>query len=57
MERLSTRNRGCFVTHPYPLVVLEIAQQAFHPILLIKIVIQVHPDLRTNVTKRVHKVK
>ena len=57
MERLSTRNRGWFVTHPYPLVVLEIAQQAFHPILLIKIVIQVHPDLRTNVTKRVHKVK
>lgn len=55
MERLSSRDRGCFVTHPCPSVFLEISRQAFHPILLIKIVIQVHPDLRTSVTKRVHK--
>lgn len=54
-ERLSTRDRGCFVTHPCPPVFLEISRQAFHSILLIKIVIQVHPDLRTSVTKRVHK--
>lgn len=35
-----------------PLLLSEVSQQPFHPILLIKTVTQVHPDLRINVTNR-----